>query len=37
VLDARGRPISIASDEGARVQQLQSWAKAVDLYPTIKD
>jgi hypothetical protein len=37
VLDARGRPISIASDESARVQQLQSWAKAVDLYPTIKD
>jgi uncharacterized protein (TIGR01319 family) len=37
VLDARGRPISIASDESVRVQQLQSWAKAVDLYPTIKD
>jgi uncharacterized protein (TIGR01319 family) len=37
VLDARGRPIAIASDESVRVQQLQSWAKAVDLYPKIKD
>ena len=34
ILDARGRPISIAKDEAARVQQLQSWARAVDLYPT---
>ena len=34
VLDARGRPITIATDEAARVQQLQSWAKAVDLYPS---
>jgi hypothetical protein len=33
ILDARGRPISLAKAEGARVQQLQSWAQAVDLYP----
>jgi uncharacterized protein (TIGR01319 family) len=32
VLDGRGRPITIASNEAARVQQLQTWAKAVGLY-----
>lgn len=32
VLDARGRPITIANDEGTRVQQLQTWAQAVELY-----
>jgi hypothetical protein len=35
ILDARGRPIAIAKkDEAARVQQLQTWARAVDLYPS---
>ncbi len=34
ILDARGRPINIAQNEAARVQQLQTWAQAVDLYPT---
>jgi hypothetical protein len=34
MLDARGRPISIAKDEVARVRQIQTWAQAVDLYPT---
>src|SRR5262249_37367757 len=33
MLDARGRPIAVATDEAARVQQLQAWARAVDLYP----
>jgi hypothetical protein len=33
ILDARGRPLSIAKDEVTRVQQLQSWARTVDLYP----
>jgi hypothetical protein len=33
LLDARCRPIAIAKDEVARVQQLISWALAVDLYP----
>jgi len=33
ILDARGRPLSIAGDETARVQQLQRWARAVELYP----
>lgn len=33
MLDARGRPITITNDEGIRVQQLQSWARAMDLYP----
>ena len=33
ILDARGRPLSIAGDEAARVRQLQTWAQAVDLYP----
>jgi uncharacterized protein (TIGR01319 family) len=31
ILDARGRPVTIAKDELARVHQLQSWARAVDL------
>jgi uncharacterized protein (TIGR01319 family) len=34
ILDARGRPLSIAKDEAARVQQLQAWARTVELYPT---
>src|SRR5713101_1503334 len=33
ILDARGRPITIAKDEAARVQQLQTWARSVELYP----
>jgi hypothetical protein len=33
VLDARGRPISIAQDENLRVKQLQHWANALQLYP----
>ncbi|TMA60818.1 MAG: methylaspartate mutase, partial [Deltaproteobacteria bacterium] len=33
ILDARGRPLSIAGDEAARVRQLQTWAQAVNLYP----
>src|SRR5215813_1936812 len=31
MLDARGRPIAVATDEAARVHQLQAWARAVDL------
>ncbi|MGE0822446.1 MAG: glutamate mutase L [Candidatus Binatia bacterium] len=34
LLDGRGRPIGLAADEDARVQQLQRWAEAVELYPT---
>ena len=37
LLDGRGRPITIAMDEAARVQQLQAWADAVDLYPRTED
>jgi hypothetical protein len=37
VLDARGRPITIAKDEAARVQQLQGWGEAVDLFPGVRD
>lgn len=33
ILDARGRPIYTAQEETTRVQQLQQWAKAVELYP----
>lgn len=33
LLDARGRPIATAQEEMARVQQLQHWARAVELYP----
>ncbi len=33
LLDARGRPIVTALDEAVRVQQLQAWAQAVELYP----
>jgi uncharacterized protein (TIGR01319 family) len=33
ILDGRGRPLSIAKNEGARVQQLQTWARTVKLYP----
>ncbi|MEW6297632.1 MAG: glutamate mutase L [Thermodesulfobacteriota bacterium] len=34
ILDARGRPLTIADDEMARVRQLHAWAQAVGLYPT---
>jgi uncharacterized protein (TIGR01319 family) len=34
LLDGRGRPLNMASDETARVQQLQGWVAAVDLYPS---
>jgi hypothetical protein len=33
LLDARGRPIYTAQEETTRVQQLQQWARAVELYP----
>jgi len=33
ILDARGRPLALAKDPKARVEQLKRWAKAVDLYP----
>ncbi len=33
VLDARGRPITIAQDESVRVQQFQQWIRTVQLYP----
>ncbi|MBM4256637.1 MAG: methylaspartate mutase [Deltaproteobacteria bacterium] len=33
LLDGRGRPLHITSDEALRVQQLQGWAEAVELYP----
>ena len=33
LLDARGRPICTAQEETTRVQQLQQWARAVELYP----
>jgi hypothetical protein len=33
VLDGRGRPITTAQEEAVRVQQLQDWARAVELYP----
>jgi uncharacterized protein (TIGR01319 family) len=33
LLDARGRPIYTAQEETIRVQQLQQWARAVELYP----
>ena len=33
LLDARGRPMTIAQDEALRVRQLQDWARAVELYP----
>ena len=34
LLDGRGRPLHIASDETVRVQQLRGWADAADLYPS---
>ena len=34
LFDGRGRPLGIIQDETMRVQQLQSWADAVDLYPS---
>jgi hypothetical protein len=37
VLDARGRPITMAGNEAARVQQLQGWVEAVDLFPGVRD
>jgi len=37
VLDARGRPITVAGDEEARVEQLQAWARAMELYPRTED
>ena len=33
VLDARGRPLSLSTDEAVRMQQVQEWNKAVDMYP----
>ncbi len=33
LLDGRGRPLALARDDAARIQQLQAWARAVDLYP----
>ncbi|MGE0683448.1 MAG: glutamate mutase L [Candidatus Binatia bacterium] len=33
LLDARGRPIDTAQEETTRVQQLQQWARTVELYP----
>jgi uncharacterized protein (TIGR01319 family) len=36
ILDARGRPLSTAKDETARVRQLRQWAQAVDLYPGVR-
>jgi len=34
LLDGRGRPLHIASDETVRVQQLRGWADAAYLYPS---
>jgi uncharacterized protein (TIGR01319 family) len=33
ILDARGRPLEIPRDPKARINQLQEWWQAVDLYP----
>jgi hypothetical protein len=33
VVDARGRPIQIAEEEGERVRQITEWNRAMDLYP----
>jgi uncharacterized protein (TIGR01319 family) len=33
VIDTRGRPLQMAAEKKARYQQLQKWAKALDLYP----
>lgn len=33
VIDARGRPITLAKDKASRVEQLQRWTKAIDAYP----
>ena len=33
VLDARGRPLSLAPDEAGRTAQLRAWQTALDLYP----
>ncbi len=33
VLDARGRPIQLATEKRARFQQIARWTKALDLYP----
>jgi hypothetical protein len=33
ILDARGRPLIMAQGEKQRVDQLRTWAKAVNLYP----
>lgn len=37
LLDGRGRPLHIASDETVRVRQLQGWAEAMNLYPRTED
>ena len=34
LLDARGRPFSLSSEEAPRVQQVQEWNHAVDMYPS---
>ncbi len=33
LLDARGRPLQLAEEKGARKDQLLSWFKDLDLYP----
>jgi uncharacterized protein (TIGR01319 family) len=33
ILDARGRPLSLAQDEATRIAQLQAWNRALELYP----
>jgi hypothetical protein len=33
VIDARGRPITLAKEKVSRVEQVQRWAKAIDAYP----
>ncbi|MBI3077514.1 MAG: glutamate mutase L [Deltaproteobacteria bacterium] len=33
ILDGRGRPLQLAREEGARIEQVAAWARAVDLYP----
>ncbi|MCH7709011.1 MAG: M24 family metallopeptidase [Myxococcales bacterium] len=33
LLDARGRPLSLSTDKAVRMQQIQEWNNAVDMYP----
>jgi hypothetical protein len=33
VVDARGRPIQIAEQEGERARQITAWNETMDLYP----